>query len=270
MSKRSPLFSIGRMIDESVGKEVPMETSFQQDLTMCIEKIGAVTGKPSPYYKPSSLQCIRNMYYQRTETDVDSPSVSADLVGIGESGTDRHLRIQYYISHMKDYGIDCEYVDVATYIQEHNVPDLEVISKTEYETKLYSPKYNLRFLMDGIIKYKGTYYILEIKTESMHKWINRGGVDPSHYNQAYTYSLCLGIPVVFFIYENRDCCSKKYYPFTVTDENRQSIVTKLETCESYVNSGIVPDKTTDIPLKICNYCNYKLTCRRDKTAIKNK
>lgn len=268
MSKRSPLFNISRMIDDAVGKEVPMETSFQQDLTMCIEKIGTRDGKPSPYYKPSSLQCIRNMYYQRIEADVDTPAVSADLVGIGESGTDRHLRIQSYICHMKDYGIDCEYVDVETYISENNILDIEVLEKREFETKLYSPKYQLRFLVDGIIKYKGKYYILEIKTESCHKWLVRGGVDPSHYYQAYTYSLCLGIPEVLFIYENRDCCSKQFYLFTVTDENRQFIANRLETCESYVQQHIVPDKPDNIASKICNYCGYRQRCKGDKNASK--
>lgn len=268
MPKRSPLFNVARMIDEAIGQEVSIETSFQQDLTMCIEKIGSRDGKPSPYYKPSSLHCIRNMYYQRTESNVDTPVVSADLVGISESGTDRHLRIQDYICHMKDYGIDCEYVDVGTYIEENNIPDIEVLEKHEYETKLYSPMYQMRFLVDGIIKYRGKYYILEIKTESNFKFVARGGVDPLHYLQAYTYSLCLKIPEVLFIYENRDCCAKKFYLFPITDENRQSIVNRIETCESYVQKNIVPDKPGNIPTKICTYCGYKQRCKGDKNAVK--
>jgi hypothetical protein len=268
MPKRNALFNVATLIDNAVGKEVPIETSFQQDLLMCIEKLGMRDGKPSPYYKPSSLHCIRNMYYQRTETDVDSPETNAELVGIGESGTDRHLRIQEYICHMKDYGIDCEYVDVETYIKENNIPDIEVLEKHEYETKLYSPKYQMRFLVDGIVKYKGKYYILEIKTESNFKFVSRGGVDPSHYLQAYTYSLCLNIPEVLFIYENRDCCAKKFYLFPVTDENRQLIANKIETCESYVQKKIVPDKPDNMIPKICNYCGYKQRCRSDGNAFK--
>ena len=263
MSRR-PLINIGRLIDESVGKEVPVELSFQADLKMCIEKLGTKTGKPSPCYKPSSLHCIRNMYYQCVEADVDSPSESADSIGIGESGTDRHLRIQNYICHMKDYDIDCEYVNVADYIKEHNIPDLEVMSQEQFETKLFSPKYNLRFLADGIIKYHGKYYILEIKTESSYKWLQRGGVDPSHYYQAYTYSLCLGINQVLFIYENRDCCSKKCYLFSVSDDNRQFIVDRLNTCNGYVESRIVPPKPVDIEKKVCQYCGYRKACRGDK------
>ena len=118
MGARNPLFNISRLIDETM-KEVPIEVAFAEDMKKCIETLNA-NHKISPYYKPSSLSCIRNMYYQRTETETDNMPVSADLVGIGESGTDRHQRIQYYISKMSSLGIDCEYVDVAEYIKENN------------------------------------------------------------------------------------------------------------------------------------------------------
>lgn len=264
MTSRRQLLNIGRLIDQSVGKEVPVETSFLHDLNMCIEKMSTRTGKPSPCYKPSSLHCIRNMYYQCVEADIDSPTESPESVGIGESGTDRHLRIQNYICHMKEHGVDCEYVDVATYIKENNITDLEVLSQEQFETKLYSSKYNLRFLADGIIKYRDKYYILEIKTESSYKWLQRKGVDPSHYYQAYTYSLCFGINSVMFLYENRDCCTKKCYELQVSDDNRQFIIDRLNDCNSYVQSKIVPPKPTDIEKKVCQYCGYKKTCRGDK------
>jgi len=264
MAGRNPLFNISRLIDESTKKEVSVETSFSEDMKLCIEKLNTQTGKPSIYYKPSSMACIRNMYYQRIEADLDGSTVSPDLVGIGESGTDRHLRLQYYVSSMRGLGIDCDYVDVPEYIQSHNLTDLEVLESKQYETKLFHKKYQLRFMLDGLIYYKGVYYILEIKTESSYKWMSRGGVDPNHYNQAYCYSLCLGIPRVLFIYENRDCCTKKYYVLNVTDTDRQSIVNKITTCESYVSTHVTPPKPNPVDKKVCQYCDYRKLCRSDK------
>lgn len=266
MAVRNPLFNISRLIDETNGKEVPVETSFSEDLKLCIEKLNTPTSKPSIYYKPSSLSCIRNMYYQRIGADVDGNSISPDLVGIGESGTDRHLRIQYYIASMRNLGIDCDYISVPEYIAENGLDDLEVLESKQYETKLFNKRYNIRFMVDGLIKYKGIYYLLEIKTESGYKWINRTGVDPAHYNQAYTYSLCFNIPRVLFLYENRDCCTKKYYIMNITESDKQSIIDKIEDCESYVTTNITPPKPTDIEKKTCQYCNYKKLCRRDKNA----
>lgn len=263
MAQRKSLFNISRLIDESQGKEVSIETSFSEDMKLCIEKLNASKGKPSTCYKPSSLSCIRNMYYQRMGAEPDPSSISADMVGIAESGTDRHLRIQKYISSMRSFGIDCDYVDVSEYIQTHDIPNLQVLGKNEFETKLFNPQYNLRFLVDGIIYYKGEYYILEIKTESSYKWRDRSGVDVSHLPQAFTYSECLKIPKVLFIYENRDCCSKKYYVLNVTDSDRKSIVDKITTCESYVKTSVVPTKPIDVLKKTCEYCGYRTLCRRD-------
>lgn len=265
MAKRNPGLNISRLIDIAVKeKEVPIETSFSEDLKYCIEKLNTDTRNPSPYYKPSSLHCIRNMYYQRTNTNIDKSPMSSDGAGIAESGTDRHLRIQYYVTKMKEQGIDCEWIDVEEFIKERGLTDLEVVSKGDYETKLFNKKYQFRFMTDGLIKYRGTYYILEIKTESSYKWMSRGGVDPHHYNQAIAYSLNFGLDTVIFVYENRDVCSKKVYRFDVTEELRQKLIDKLVTCESYVTQHIVPDKPLNIEKSICQYCDYKSTCRKDK------
>lgn len=264
MAERSSRLNVSRLINLAVQKEeVSTETSFLEDFKYCVEKLNKPTHNPSPYYKPSSLHCIRNMYYQRTDTPIDNASISSDAVGIGESGTDRHERIQYYVSKMQECGIDCEWIDVETYIKEHNLTDLEIVSKGNFETKLFNNKYQFRFMCDGLIKYKGEYYILEIKTESSFKWLSRQGVDVKHHDQAIAYSLNFGIDKVLFIYENRDVCSKKPYMFTVTEEQRQSLINKLTTCESYVEKHIVPDKPTDIRKTVCQYCDYKSSCRKD-------
>lgn len=325
MPVKKPLFNIGRMIDESV-KEVPIETSFLDDLNYTVNKLisaehqpvyfwkkissisddsisddsipiyssksefdepceknlGSIVkivknselcpnfyqctfhdGKPSRTYKPSSLQCIRQMYYQMTGCDLDESSNSPDMCGVGESGTDRHIRIQNYIEHMKDYGIDCEYVDVEKYVAENNIPDIKIIGKQGMETKLHNTKYNLNFLCDGIIKYKGNYYILEIKTESSYKWRDRTGVADEHILQASTYSKCLNLSSVLFLYECRDFCSKKSYVLNVTTDMQDFVCDKILLCDQYVNSNIVPPKPSDVSKKSCQYCSYRKTCKKD-------
>lgn len=218
-------------------------------------------GKPSRTYKPSSMNCVRQMYYQLIGADIDKQlQKSGDFYGICESGTDRHERIQNAISHMKYYGIDCEYVNVEKYVKDNNLP-LEIKSHKKFETKLYDPIRNIVFLCDGIIKYKDEYYIIEIKTESTHKWSNRVSQDDSHSIQAYTYSLELGIDKVIFIYENRDVCSKKPYLVTVTDDNRRFVADRINSCNDYVSKKIPPPKVDN--KRICQYCDYKTICKVD-------
>lgn len=218
-------------------------------------------GKPSRRYKPSSLHCMRNMYFQVIGADLDKKSDrTGDFYGICESGEDRHIRIQRAISNMKKYGVDCEYVDVEEYVKQNNL-NLEVVSKKEFETKLYDKERNLIFLCDGILKYKDKYYILEIKTETSFKWMDRQRVDPNHNYQSYAYSLELGIEDMLFIYENRDICSKKSFISHITDEDRQEIANRLSKCDEYVSSKVVPPFEENVTPKTCQYCDYKSVCR---------
>jgi CRISPR/Cas system-associated exonuclease Cas4 (RecB family) len=203
------------------------------------------------------------MYYQITGTEIDSDSdISADMIGIGESGTDRHERIQDAICHMKDNGIDCEYIDVETYITKFNIPDLVVVEKKGYETKLINTKYNFRFLCDGIVKYKGKYYILEIKTETAFKWNSRDDVDSSHHRQATAYALNLKINDVLFLYENRDICTKKSFIYTVQDYQIEELIKLINSCDKFVADKVVPPIPMNLNYtsKACRYCDYKNRC----------
>ena len=243
----------------------PIAQSFLNSLIQSIEKTANKNAYlPSAHYKPSSMNCIRNMYYQMVKTPLDPDIKEAPLVGIGESGTDRHERIQKAIIDMKENGYDCEYLDVAEYVKEHNLEDIIVKGKRGIETQLFNAKYNLSFLCDGIIKFKGEYYIFEFKTEASRKFVNREGVDNNHINQATAYSLSLGIDNVLFLYENRDLCTKKAFLLTVTQKMKDKLTCLICTCDEYLEMGIVPPKPADITTKVCQYCAYKSKCRKEK------
>lgn len=240
------------------------EEAFLGDLERSIEldaKANAHT--PSQFYKPSSMGCIRNMYYQRIGAEETDTFESYTGIGICNSGSDIHVRIQTAVSHMKELGFDCEYVNVANYVKGHSLKDIQVVSQQGMETKLLNTKYGISFLCDGIIKYCGEYYILELKTESVNKWIRRGGVDPSHFNQITCYSLSLGIPQAIFVYINRDMLEMKSYLIEPTDEMKQGIIGLIENCESYVKKKKCPPKPEDVDKKTCSYCHYKTLCRKE-------
>ena len=117
------------------------------------------------------------------------------------------------------------------------------------------------------IKYKGKYYILEIKTESSYKWRERTYVDDSHIQQAIAYSLNLCINDVLFLYECRDLCSKKCYLYTVTDKLRKEVLDTIKSCDDYVSIGVVPMKPQTVSKKTCQYCQYRKSCKMDGWLI---
>lgn len=260
---RNSLKNVFSLIEQAKESQ-SVETSFLNDLKRSIELTEEKNArKPSQTYKPSSMNCIRNMWYQVTGTEPDKSNSSACLVGICESGTDRHERVQNAVSHMKDNKIDCEYIDVGKYVKSRGLDYLDVVCKQGNETKLYHKSLNMSFLCDGIIRYLGKYYILEIKTESMYKWQSREDVNPDHYNQAIAYSLSLGIDNVLFLYINRDNTDMKAYMFNVTNDMKESLVAKIEECDNYVKKLVCPPKPETVTNKTCQYCSYRNTCRRN-------
>lgn len=261
---RNSLKNVCRLI-QAAKETLPPEQDFLNDLKRSIEMTADKdTRLPSKTYKPSGMNCIRASYYQITGTQPDEGSSNYTLIGICNSGTDIHVRIQTAVEQMKENGMDCEYIDVADFVKQRNLDYLDIVSKNGMETKLYHKNFNMSFMCDGIIKYKNHYYILELKTENSYKFANRKGVDPSHYNQGTAYSIAFGIPKVLFVYISRDVLDMKAFMFTPSDEMKQNLIGYIEECDSYVSRMITPPKPEDISKKACSYCMYKEQCRKDR------
>lgn len=259
---RNALKNILRMV-EATQATIPTETAFLTDLQRSIELDAEKESRPpSQTYKPSSMNCIRNMWYQVTGAEQDKFDTTYSYVGICNSGSDIHERVQKYVSGMKDNGIDCEYINVAYYVKSRNLKDVKIVEQQGMETKLFHKKLNMSFLCDGIIRYKGKYYILELKTEASFKWNERKAVDLKHYNQGIAYSIAFELDNVLFLYISRDVLSIKAYMFEVTDDMRMELIGKIDECDSYVKSLTVPPKPQNVLRSVCNYCNYKSLCEK--------
>lgn len=260
---RNSMKNVCRLIKQAE-KPIPAEAGFLGDLKRSIE-IDAEkdSRKPSPTYKPSGMKCIRQSYYQITEAEPDEPRASYIGVGICNSGTDIHERIQKAVAGMKENGFDCEYIDVAEFVKQRDLGDIEVKSQQGMETKLYHKLWNISFMCDGIIKYKNHYYILELKTETSNKWFSRGGVDPYHYNQAIAYSLALRLNEVVFVYISRDTLDMKAYMLNVTDDMRKSLCDYMSECNRFILEEKCPPKPKDVERKVCEYCGYRTQCMKD-------
>ena len=260
---RNSLKNVMRLI-ETVKDTLPPEQDFLNDLKRSIElEADKSSGLPSKTYKPSGMNCIRASYYQVSGVQPDPSNSNYTLVGICNSGTDIHVRIQTAVEQMKENGMNCEYIDVADFVKQRNLDYLDIVSKNGMETKLYHKKLNMSFMCDGIIKYKNHYYILELKTESSFKFVNRKDVDSSHYNQGTAYSIAFGIPEVLFVYINRDVLDMKAFMFVPTDEMKQNLIGYIEDCDGYVSRMIPPPKPENILKKTCTYCGYKTQCQKD-------
>lgn len=254
------LKNLGKLV-KNITENKPVHEQFLYELNDTIARLQE-PHKPSKSYKPSSLGgCKRNVYFQIQGVEQDKQKVDSNLAGICEAGSDRHEKIQTWVSKMSEAGYDCEWIDVEKYLKAFPVTGTSVVKKSGMETKCYNSILNMSFLCDGIIKYLGNYYILEIKTEASFKWNGQTKPFEKHIVQATCYSCCLGIDDIIFVYENRDVCSKKAFLTHVTNEMKESLViSEINEIDEYVNTNTVPPKTDHI--NECKYCNYKETCKR--------
>lgn len=236
----------------------PPEEAFLTDLKAVVIAENSEIRR-SPYYKPSSLGCQRVMYFDRLQAKVDTQVSDYSGVRICQTGSDSHERIQYFVSKMKEYGKDCEYIDVETYVKEHNLDYIVVKGKKGFETKLFDTRYNISFLCDGIIRYKGVYYILEIKTETDSKGMNRTEAAPEHKYQSVSYSLSLGINRIMWLYEERNFCVPKTFVTKITDKDKQDLIYRFEFVDQCVRDLTPPPKCDN--RKTCTYCCYKTACK---------
>lgn len=273
------LFSVSNLIKkEEASKNIA--SLFLQRIEEAYVKIQPPY-KPSIYYKPSSLVCLRQMYFTRKGIDPEEEYKTASGIGILESGTDRHDRIQHVLDAMKNLGMEFEYIDVETYVKEHNLAEIEIIEKKGMETKCFNKRYNMSFLTDGIIKYipENKYFIFEFKTEISQKFQTREHEEVIHQSQAACYALNFGIPDTLFVYEDRNFCNHKAFHYHVTEDDKKFKVTdKIEKVEQYLKEDKVPPKITNKDIdpnyvggqdrvtgpsaKICQYCKFKEHCNK--------
>lgn len=218
--------------------------------------------KPSQYLSPSSIDgCVRQNYYKITGAPIDD-NIKQDVSNCkkANSGTDRHERIQNMIVKLNDYGFDIRWVDLKEYVKVKGLTHLRVKGKHDNEYHLIDTKYNLSFRVDGLLKIKGEYVIIEIKTDDTYRFSRRTDIAKYHRVQGVCYSLALNINKVIYIYEDRNHFKLKPIEKIVHEEDWKEVVDMVDTVSIYKEDKVLPPKNIDS----CKFCIYKELCSDDK------
>lgn len=214
---------------------------------------------PTDTFRPSSLAdgCKRMLYYQRKGLGGDSKLKDVSIIEICDNGTDRHDRIQKTIQQME--GV--EWVDIEEHVKQLKDRNIstEFVSwnsdKTEARCK--NEDLHIYFQCDGLIRYNDKLIILEIKTMNSYTYNKANQPIEKHIRQATCYGMGLGVDDILFIYEDRNFMNKKLFHYTLTDEDKEYIVNKIESVEEALKTDTVPKKELDK----CLYCSKKEYCK---------
>lgn len=247
-------------------KNLAPNKKFLLDVMKTIEEVDrSHRRKPSKYYKPSSLKCMRNMYFTRMGAQTDSSSSTYNLIGMADTGTRRHEAIQEALLQLQNIGMDWEYVNVEKYVLEKQkfgkCRNLVVKGTSGAETHLIDTTLNLSFRCDGIIRRISTneYFLFEMKNVTSFKYSNVENKPlDEHHKQIICYCTALDLENAFVLYENRDFCTLECAFFHVSEGMKKDLVSYIMECEGYVERMIAPPKSKDT--KVCRYCAYKDIC----------
>lgn len=259
----SPFKNLAKLVNQATQTQDPAAEFIGMFNKTVIKMAEEDKKQPSRTFKPSSLGgCYRKVYFEVTGAPIDpDPIIDPVMEGMAESGTDRHARIQETIMKMKKYGFDCEWIDVEQYLKDNPQLGTVIVERKGHEMKLRNTILNMSFMCDGIIKFKGVYYVLEIKTETSFKWQGRTTPALKHTYQATAYSVALGIDRVMFIYENRDTTAKRGFSVEVQQaEKEEKVFGYIETVNGYIEREQIPPMTE--MKSECNYCDFKQECAK--------
>lgn len=226
---------------------------------------------PTDYFRPSSLGggCKRMLYFQRKGVPKEERDIKDEwtynIVGICDSGTDRHERIQKIVSKME--GV--ETLDIAEIVNEANMcgVNTEVIgwNKEHTECRCKNEDLGIYFQPDGAFKFDGKECLLEIKTINTFQFKKLLNPKPEHLRQATLYAMGLNMKYVLFLYEERNFTQHKLFLVEITDELRGEMLDKIEDINKHLSEGKVPPKEEDK----CTYCDYKKKCREIEEDVNN-
>ena len=267
---------LGKLVTVSVKKQ-PMNKAFLTDVMSAIEVLDRKGRRmPSRTYKPSSMVCMRQMYYMVTGEKQDESRTVYASVGMSDTGTRRHVAIQEAVSAMAELGYEWKYLDVEEYLRGKwavgKCLDVQIRGKRGVETALFHKTLNISFMCDGIVRHipSGEDFLFEFKNQISFKYghddkepgaIAKAHVDSAHEDQVCTYCMALDLNRALVLYENRDNCNLECPEvFEVTDEMKQARVDKILECDSYVERQIPPPMHHD--KKPCRWCAYQTACKK--------
>lgn len=209
-------------------------------------------------FAPSGFRCRRLQWFRLRGTEPDVFPVDKVLSFTAEVGTDRHKAIQSKLSQTPEI----LWVNVEEYLKEHGNPAFSdyTVRQNGMETLVSIPSVPIEFACDGIVKYKGEYYLLEIKTSEYESFSKLTAPKPNHIEQVMCYCTFLGLSKVLFLYEDRKFGNLKCFEISVSYSDKDSILNIISYVNDMVDKNIAPPKlnTNDI---LCTNCPYAKKCK---------
>lgn len=213
----------------------------------------------SKTFAPSSFRCMRRSWFRLRGVQPDVPNSADRKLDFSASiGTACHRIIQ---ANLKE-ALKNDWVSVSDYLRDNPIGYACSLEEDGLETKVSIPDIPIRFACDGIIRWKGKLYLLEIKTSEFGSFQELTDTKPQHVDQIKVYASLLKLKNILVVYQDRMYGEFKVYEMTVSDSDIDSVFSTIEYVKQCVEFEIAPDGLPlNDPWCTPNMCDYYQKCK---------
>jgi CRISPR/Cas system-associated exonuclease Cas4 (RecB family) len=210
--------------------------------------IGTISGKS--LCGKYTMGCARVLYYDVTGAPSEG-AIDPRLRRIFDTGSAVHAQLQGYLEVIAEQS-DGEYIfepEVDINPQSNEVADmLNISGHTDGDNIVTTKKDKVRFL-------------LEIKTINDAGYKKTKGPHPEHLIQGTVYQKCLDVPLIVFLYYNKNDSSMAEFVVEYDERRWQAVVDKLDMVMEHAMEERPPVRETGWH---CSNCKYKGICKPPK------
>lgn len=214
---------------------------------------------PSRTFAPSQVRCKRVSWFRLREVMPElEEKVDRKLDFTAQIGTACHHRIQEVLSK----ALGDSWIDVEEYLNTHGCQYDYTCTKNGYETMIQISNPPVKFAPDGIIFFKGQYWLLEIKTSEYSSFDRLSETKSQHLDQIKCYCTLLGIHNVLVLYQDRLYGDLKCYEEHITDGDMLLTRLMFQEVMECVDKNIAPPRPEDRRYCSPSYCRYYNVCKQ--------
>lgn len=206
------------------------------------EKIAARNAEPKhKTFAPSSFRCPRVSWFRLRGVQPDAiKKPDRTMEFSSEIGTACHEIIQ---RNLKE-ALGKDWIEVEDYLKDNPEDGAKYdwqLEKSGYETKISISNPPIRFACDGIIRWKGEIYLLEIKTSEFASFDELTDPKEQHIDQIKCYATLLGIKHVLVLYQDRQYGGLKCFEMTISDSDNRYVLDKFQYVMDMVEANLAPE-----------------------------
>lgn len=214
---------------------------------------------------PSSFRCLRKTWFRLRGVEADTPSqpdIGLEFTAI--IGTACHEMIQRRLINYFKNCSEFKWINVKDYISEkfEEKESNFTCTVSGYETQVHCNHIPMNFAVDGILKDKNGYILLEIKSASYQSWEELTDPKEEHIDQIKCYGTVLNLTRSIVIYIDRQYGQIKCYEIPILPGDFEYINNRISEVIDYAECGLAPE---GLPVgdKWCNsgYCPYFQKCK---------